>query len=249
MNPSKFSAIAHATHRFHNPIGLTKLERCFELLDLAPDDPLIDFGCGNAEMLLMAITRFGARGVGVDQSPEALQAARLNAAARGQADRLTLREADAQAVAAEGGQYALAMAVGGPPLQAMPGIQSTLVTLAQLVRPGGSILIGEGYWRREPDPGYLAALGATRDEMTDHAGNVAAGEAAGLIPWHAVVASEDEWDGYEGRYARSIEQYALTHPDDPDVPAMLTRIRRWRRTYLTWGRDTLGFGLYLFRRP
>jgi hypothetical protein len=26
------------------------------------------------------------------------------------------------------------------------------------------------------------------------------------------------------------------------------RIRRWRETYLRWGRDTLGFGLYLFER-
>jgi len=30
---------------------------------------------------------------------------------------------------------------------------------------------------------------------------------------------------------------------------MLERIRRWRDGYLRWGRDTLGFGLYLFYRP
>jgi hypothetical protein len=30
---------------------------------------------------------------------------------------------------------------------------------------------------------------------------------------------------------------------------MLERIRRWRDAYLRWGRDTLGFGVYLFHRP
>ena len=34
-----------------------------------------------------------------------------------------------------------------------------------------------------------------------------------------------------------------------DVPAMLERIRKWRDGYLRWGRDTLGFAVYLFYRP
>ncbi|MFN3429180.1 MAG: SAM-dependent methyltransferase [Candidatus Sericytochromatia bacterium] len=249
MDPFKFSAIAHATHRFHNPIALDKLESVFSLLDLRPDDRLIDLGCGNAEMLAMLLARFGGTGLGVDRSPGAIEAARQNTAGRVPAGRLTLIESDARAAAAEASGYGLALHVGGPALQDAPGIQANLATLARVVRPGGYVLAGEGYWRREPSQAYLEALGATRDEMLDHAGNVAAGEAAGLTPWHAVTASTDEWDAYEWRYGRSIEAYALDQPDDPDVPAMLARIRAWRRTYLAGGRDTLGFGLYLFRRP
>ena len=30
---------------------------------------------------------------------------------------------------------------------------------------------------------------------------------------------------------------------------MLERIRKWRDAYLRWGRDTLGFAVYLFYRP
>ena len=30
---------------------------------------------------------------------------------------------------------------------------------------------------------------------------------------------------------------------------MLERSRKWRDAYLRWGRDTLGFGVYLFARP
>ena len=47
---------------------------------------------------------------------------------------------------------------------------------------------------------------------------------------------------------RLVERYARNNPDDPDCPAMVTRIRRWRDAYLRWGRDTLGFGLYLFQK-
>jgi hypothetical protein len=78
---------------------------------------------------------------------------------------------------------------------------------------------------------------------------VQAGVEAGLIPMHATTATSDEWDEYEWKYCRSIERYAREQPNDPDVPEMLEQIRRWRDAYLRWGRDTLGFAVYLFYRP
>jgi hypothetical protein len=127
----------------------------------------------------------------------------------------------------------------------MAGICSRLRTWT---KAGGYVLVGEGYWRRRPHPKYLAFLG-DEPSYLDHAGNVKAGIDAGLIPVHAMTASEDEWDEYEWKYSRSIERYAGEQPDDPDVPDMLDHVRRWRDAYLRWGRDTLGFGLYLFYRP
>lgn len=53
------------------------------------------------------------------------------------------------------------------PTHAYGSFRSALESLSRLVRPGGSILIGEGYWRREPDPGYLHLLGAEPDELND----------------------------------------------------------------------------------
>jgi hypothetical protein len=78
---------------------------------------------------------------------------------------------------------------------------------------------------------------------------VNAGIEAGLVPMHAATASPDEWDEYEWKYNRSIERYVRQQPDDPDAKAMLDRSRRWRDAYLRWGRDTLGFAVYLFYRP
>jgi hypothetical protein len=127
--------------------------------------------------------------------------------------------------------------------------RGALNALQRAVVPGGRILLGEGYWKREPDPGYLAVLGAKPTDYTDHAGNVSAGIDAGLISLYSCASSDDEWDHYEGLYARAIERHAIAHPDDPDCAEMLTRIRTWRGAYLRWGRDTLGFGLYLFTKP
>jgi hypothetical protein len=49
--------------------------------------------------------------------------------------------------------------------------------------------------------------------------------------------------------ARAAENYALARPDDPDVPELLDRMRRGRDAYLRWGRETLGWSIYLFRVP
>jgi hypothetical protein len=120
--------------------------------------------------------------------------------------------------------------------------------LAVWTRRGAYVLIGEGYWQKRPSAECLVHLEGTEDEFRDHRGNVQAGIDAGLVPLHASVASADDWDEYEWKYSASIERYAIEQPDDPDVPAMLERIRRWRDGYLRWGPDTLGFGLYLFHR-
>lgn len=249
MNREKFSAIAHQGMRFHNPLSAPKIDALLAELTLDPEDRAVDFGCGNAEMLLMLIERFGASAVGVERSAPAIAAARENAQGRDRG-RLTLHMGEAHTLEAPRGTFAVAMAVGAGRLDpAQPDLAGSLRALADWVRPGGFVVLGEGYWRKPPSPTYLEGLGATPDEMLTHAGNVAAGEAAGLIPLKALVASDDEWDAYEWGYGANVERYALAHPDDPDVPAMRDRIRAWRRLYLSEGRDTLGFGLYLLVRP
>ena len=83
--------------------------------------------------------------------------------------------------------------------------------------------------------------------MGSHEDNVLRAAQLGMTPLWACVASEDDWDEYEWQYSHSIEDYVLQNPNDPDSPAMRERIRKWRNATLKWGRETLGFGLYLFR--
>ena len=76
-----------------------------------------------------------------------------------------------------------------------------------------------------------------------------AGQDLGLELAYTLVSSEDDWDEYEGLQWHAAANYARSHPDDPDVPEIETRVAKDRATYLRWGRDTLGWALYAFRRP
>jgi ubiquinone/menaquinone biosynthesis C-methylase UbiE len=190
--------------------------------------------------------REGIRCVGVDLNPRFLDEARRAAATRVPEGSLELIEGDVAAyLKTSSGPFDIALCTGST--HAFGGYRQTLHALARVVRPGGQLLVGEGYWRKDPEPGYLTALGTTRAEFHDHAGNVAVGVEEGLVPLYSTVSSGDEWDRYEGLYLRAVERYTAEHPEDPDTPALRDHIRRWRDAYLRWGRDTLGFGLYLFR--
>jgi hypothetical protein len=47
----------------------------------------------------------------------------------------------------------------------------------------------------------------------------------------------------------AAKQWLTDNPDDPEAPGVLQRAELQRMAYMRFGRDTLGFGLYLFRRP
>lgn len=232
--------------RYCNPFSSEKIEAIINLLDLTPEARVLDIGAGKAELLIRLVERFSVHALGIDFSSAFLSEAQTQAEARIPQGKLTLQECDVTTFQADTDSFDLVICLGA--CHIFGGFQGTLQHMAQWVRPGGQILIGDGYWKQEPAPEYLMAMGATRDEYLTHAGNVAVGVIHKLIPMYASVCNDDEWDRYEWLHLRNIERYALQHPDDPDVPALLARIRPWRDLYLRWGRDTLGFGLYLFQK-
>jgi hypothetical protein len=61
------------------------------------------------------------------------------------------------------------------------------------------------------------------------------------------VSSKDDWDKYEGLQWFATAEYARTQPDDPDLAEVVERVSKARVAYLRWGRDTLGWAIYMFR--
>ena len=129
------------------------------------------------------------------------------------------------------------------------GHRGTLRELRRITRPGGSVLVGEPYWIHDPDPAYLAASELTADICSTIDGNLAIGREEGLTPLYVMPSRLEDWDRYEFLQLRAAERYAVANPADPDVPELLERVHRERDGYLRWGRDTLGWAIYLFRRP
>jgi SAM-dependent methyltransferase len=239
MDRMRYSTIAHRAHVFCSPLAEHTVDALLAQLQLGPGARVLDVGCGKAEMLVRAVQRYDAAGVGVDPNRAFLDEARLD-------NRVVLHAARLQDLELAPGSFDAVLCIGST--HAFGSYADALRGLATLVRGGGKLVIGEGYWKQAPVPDYLEVLGGTADEFTSHEGNIRLGEAQGLTLRFAITSSDPEWDAYEGLYAESIERFAAEHPEDPDRDAMLARSRTWHSAYLRWGRSTLGFGVYVFAK-
>ncbi|WP_379127009.1 SAM-dependent methyltransferase [Paenibacillus sp. sgz500958] len=247
MDHNQFSAIGHSRQKFNNPMSEAKLVHTLSLLQLKPGARVLEIGAGQGELARRLVHMYDTAVDAVENSAYAIEEAHKRTSQQSPESRIHFIEEDAGTYLAtvENGTYDAAICIAST--HALESMANTLSLFSKAVRPGGSILIGDGYWKKKPDASYLGALGSEENELRHYDTTVLLGERYGLTPLWSTVASEDDWDRFEWNYSLSIEQYCQDHPDDPSVPEMRENIRNWRRTYLTWGRDTLGFGLFLYR--
>ncbi len=238
----RYSSIAHSALDICNPISRAKHDRVMELCAPAPNDRVLDVGAGKGTLLLDMVERFGVRAVAIEPARTFADIIEREAHRRGVSSRVTLLRstlADARTSPALNTPFDCACCIGST--HAFGDSRSCVRGLRDLVRPGGLVVVGLGYWKKPPDPAYLTALGARVDENTTHAGTISLLTAEDLVPLWAATAADDEWDEYEWAYARAIEDFARRNPTDPDTPRFLARSRAWRDIVTQWGRDTLGF--------
>jgi SAM-dependent methyltransferase len=246
MDTWKFYDLTHRDHVLCNPLSEPKLDEMIRLLDLPRGARVLDVACGKGELLVRLAERHSIRGVGIDISPFCIADVRARAAGRAPAAELELLTMDGADYRGAPGSFDLACCLGAS--WTFGGHVPTLRALAGLVRPGGQVLVGEPFWRHDPEPAYLEWSGMRRDVFGTHADNLQAGVSIGLAPLYALASSEDDFDRYEALQWRAADRYAREQPDDPDVPELLERVARNRHEYLAWDRTTLGWSLYLFRR-
>ena len=253
LNTWKFYDITHRDHVVCNPTSVGKLDELIGLLDLGPEPRVLDIASGKGEFIVRVAERLGGpagrgfHGVAVDISPFCVADLRAKVAERVPAADFQVREMDGAHYHAEPGTFDLASCLGGSWI--FGGHRKTLRALADATRSGGRLLAGEPFWKKDPAAEYLAWSGIGRDDFASHLGNVEAGEAEGLVPLVAFVSTGDEWDRYETLQWRAAARFAASSPDDPDVRELMTRVAKNRHEYLAWGRETLGWALYLFEKP
>lgn len=247
MDMWKYFGITHADHTLMNPTSLAKTSELIECLRLPEGGLVLDVACGKAEFLCLVAERYNVTGTGVELSPFTFEEARKNVAARGLQQRIELLHMDGASYQPAPGALDLACCIGGS--WVFKGHKGTLEALCGMVRPGGLVLVGEPFWKRAPNPDYLQLSGQTADLYESHWGNVRIGVDLGLSLLYTVVSNDDDWDRYEGLQWQAAERYAADHPDDPDVKPLLQTLRNNRDAYLQWGRDCLGWAMYLFQKP
>jgi SAM-dependent methyltransferase len=248
MDMWKYFGITHTDHTVMDPMSLAKTKELVDLLRLPDGGRILDVACGKAEFLCLVAERYEVTGTGLDLSPITFEAARKNVASRQLTDRIEILNMD-------GGKYKLdrpesldmASCIGAS--WVFQGHEKTLEALKEMVKPGGLVLAGEPFWRIPPDPEYLELIEQEAGAFGSHSSNVEAGLDLGLTFLYSIVSSEDDWDRYQGLGWQAAERYAATHPDDPDAEALLDTMRRNRDAYMRWGRDCLGWAMYLFSAP
>jgi SAM-dependent methyltransferase len=247
ISPSRASSIAHGDLPFHNPIPEEAFDGLVELLVLEPSDRVLDVGCGRGELLLRIAERIGAGGLGIDLNEEQITVARDQAASRATAEHLVFEARDAAALVASASGYAVACCIGST--HALGGLETTLTRLTELVRPGGYVVVGEGYWRRPPEPEVLEALGARADELSDLGSLLTVGDRHGLRLDYLAVADHADWNRYEWAYIFNLDRYSGDHPDEEGIATLIDRADRMRRrrVFAAEHGETLGFALLAWR--
>lgn len=248
MDVWRFFDITHREHVVCNPTSEEKLARLVGLLRLPAGARVADIACGKGELLIRLAEAYGVRGVGVDLSPFFAAEARRRLRERVPDAAVEIREMDgADFRPDEPRSLTLASCLGAS--WVFGGHAGTLDALAGMVAPGGWLVVGEPYWRREPAAEYLAAAELARDTIGTHADNAEAGESRGLELVSTIASSPDDWDRYEGLQWLAAAEHARRHPDDADLPELRERVAREKRAYLRWGREALGWAICLFRLP
>lgn len=255
MDVNTLSFIGHRDHQFLSPVSAETLDRIMAAAALPSGSVAYDLGCGTGNMAVHLAQRWSLAVRAVDRSPMMIEEARRRAAVAGASGALgegTVEFVHQGSVEflAQAGPADMVVAIGALALTA--GSQEAtevLRSLADSVKPGGLLLWGESYWRKPPSDMLRIILGPTVAVYGAHHEYVHAGEEAGLGPLYAVTASDQDWDEYTWRYVTALENHLRDHPGDPDAAEIANRARGWRSLYLAEGRDTIGFGLYLFRKP
>ena len=233
------------------PVSESKLASQLAALALVEGDTILDVGCGCGEVLLRICERHAVQATGIDSSAEHIAEARRRAAQRKLTGRVDFVEADAKQFSVEAESLDVVICLGASHAFE-PGAgahASALKEMDRMVQPGGRLLISAGYAQQPVPDGYQEFIGESITSDMTHESNVATGKSLGLVPLGAWTSTDDEWDEFEWSYQRIVEQRASSLDANEMAGEKLIQRRHWINGYLRWGRDTLGYGTYLFQKP
>ena len=242
MDQMKLYDISEPFMEIINPLEVDQVIKLGEVLGLSESDRIIDFGCGCAKFLAIWAVEHGISGTGIDIREYSVQRAKEILEREGVADRIEIVLADGKDQGVEDNSYDLAMCIGASFI--WNGFRGTIQGMRDAIKPDGKLIIGEPYWRKVPvpeeylkeNPGFfteIEILKAAREE--------------GFDLEYMLRSSEQGWDNYEATNWLGLNHWLDINPDHPDRQQVTDWMRKNQEMYLEYGREYLGFAVYVFR--
>ena len=244
MDIPRIFPIRESSHRIHNPFTSAKLAVLGEALSLAPNTVVLDLASGSGEMLCSWARDHGISGTGVDLSTVFTRQARTRAIELGVSDRVSFIHGDAAGYVADGPVDVVACVgatwIGG-------GVAGTVDLLRRSLRVGGTMLIGEPYWRQEPpDQDTVEGCDATDKadfrtlpELIEQFG------ALGCDVVEMVLADQDSWDRYQAAQWMNLRRWLGHHADDELADEIRAELSTGPSRYVRYTREYLGWGVFV----
>ncbi|MBB5868153.1 SAM-dependent methyltransferase [Allocatelliglobosispora scoriae] len=244
MDLPRSYTIRESSHRICDPFTAEKFAILGAAIRLRPGMTVLDLCCGKGEMLSSWARDHQVTGVGIDISTVSIAAAIERAAEFGVSDNVEYLHGDASHhVSAE--PVDVAACIGASWIG--DGITGTIALLERSLRPGGTILVGEPFWRGEPPTG-AEALQACHAETPDFYRTLPAlvehfGE-LGYDLVEMVLADEDSWDRYRAASWLNLRTWLDENPHDELAPELRAELDTAPLEYVRYSRPLLGWGVF-----
>jgi SAM-dependent methyltransferase len=241
--------ITESAHRIHNPIAPEKLATLGAALRLESGARVLDLGSGSGEMLCTWARDHGITGTGIDKSQLFTEHAKRRAVELGVAGQVTFIHGDAAGYVSDE-KADVAACVGATWIGG--GVAGTIELLAQSLRAGGIILIGEPFWRQLP-PAEDVARGCLANSTTDFLVLPELLASFGNLDYDVlemVLADQDSWDRYEAAKWLTMRRWLDANPGDELAKDVRAKLTTEPQRYAAYTREYLGWGVFaLMSRP
>jgi SAM-dependent methyltransferase len=217
-----------------NPMLSDTALKIGRLLNLRPDNTVLDLACGKAGVSLSLVMAYKIRLMGVDVLPEFAREASMRAEATGLYDLATFISEDAKIFAEEtNSQWDAVMMMGASFIWG--GLLGALRVLPGLVKPGGTLVIGEPYFK--PDAANSPDMPFSGKEQTTQA----ISEIGEIVE---VFDDGDEgWEAYYGPEEKIRKRLLEDHPDNHGLKDMLDK----HVENMEWEMKNLGWAAWVVR--
>lgn len=237
------TAARYERMRWNTPLSQSHADVLLQRLGIPAGARVVDLGCGWGELLLQAVSADATgstTGTGVDTDDAALARGRRLAADRSLDKQVTFLQQEASSWWDPADRV---LCVGAS--HALGGTSAALESLASVVRPGGRLLFGDGFWERPPTPEAAEIFGPGTMSLPDLI------EHARTLGWrvlHMSVADQREWDDFESTWIAGRQAWLLRHPGDPQAAGLRDELDARLREYVSVYRGVFGFAYLVLGR-